>query len=94
VSLCVFRAPLRVIVFNLWGLNGQSKVSKILKTRNLSLIEKENTWLLLSEETIVLVIGNRQDERFKITKHNPTYHTNRIYPMKKQLFLFFAFSHS
>jgi tRNA(Ile)-lysidine synthase len=32
----------------------------------LSLLQKENTWILYSNEEIVWVIGIRQDERFKI----------------------------
>jgi tRNA(Ile)-lysidine synthase len=53
-------------VFIPFGMNGKSKkVSKIFKDEKLSLIEKENTWLLCSNDQIVWVIGIRADDRFK-----------------------------
>lgn len=54
-------------VFQPFGMNGKSKkVSKLFKDEKLSLLQKENTWILYSNEEIVWVIGIRQDERFKI----------------------------
>ena len=50
------------------GLNGKKKVSKYFKDEKLSLLEKENTWLLCSENDIVWIIGKRLDDRFKVTK--------------------------
>ncbi len=49
------------------GMNGKSKkISKLFKDEKLSLLQKENTWLLYSDNQLVWVIGIRQDERFKI----------------------------
>ena len=48
------------------GIDGKKKVSKYFKDEKLSLSEKEDTWLLLSENEIVWIIGKRQDRRFYI----------------------------
>ena len=49
------------------GMKGKSKkVSKFFKDEKMALLDKENTWLLCSNEAIVWVIGMRADERFKV----------------------------
>ncbi|KUF39354.1 tRNA(Ile)-lysidine synthetase [Myroides marinus] len=49
-----------------FGMKGTKKVSKFFKDEKFSQFDKENTWLLCSNEDIVWVIGSRMDERFKI----------------------------
>ncbi|MBO6881466.1 tRNA lysidine(34) synthetase TilS [Winogradskyella sp.] len=54
-------------VFHPLGMKGKKKVSKYLKDEKLSLIEKEKTWILTSNNDIVWIVGKRADERFKVT---------------------------
>ena len=46
------------------GMNGKKKVSKYFKDEKFSLIEKQNQWLLCSNDEIIWIINHRADERF------------------------------
>lgn len=47
------------------GMQGKKKLSKYFKDEKMSLLEKEKTWLLCSDNEIVWVIGKRLDNRYK-----------------------------
>lgn len=51
-----------------FGMSGKKKVSKFFKDEKFSLIDKENQWLLCSQNEIVWVIGHRADNRFRVQK--------------------------
>ncbi|MFT5752214.1 MAG: tRNA(Ile)-lysidine synthase [Flavobacteriales bacterium] len=55
------------------GMKGKKKLSKYFKDEKLSLIAKEQLWLLFSGDEIVWIIDHRADNRYKI---QPT--TNRL----------------
>ncbi|WP_345274878.1 tRNA lysidine(34) synthetase TilS [Flaviramulus aquimarinus] len=51
------------------GMTGKKKVSKYFKDEKLSLLDKENTWLLCSGNDVVWVINRRADNRFRVTEN-------------------------
>jgi tRNA(Ile)-lysidine synthase len=49
------------------GMNGSKKLSKYFKDEKMSLHDKEQTWVLCSNNEIVWVIGKRFDRRFQVS---------------------------
>ena len=53
--------------FHPTGMPGKKKLSKYFKDEKLSLLEKNNTWLLCNNnDAIIWIINRRQDSRFKV----------------------------
>ena len=55
-----------------FGLQGEKKISEFYKNLKYSILDKENQWLLCSENDIIWVVGQRIDDRYKITKSTKT----------------------
>jgi tRNA(Ile)-lysidine synthase len=54
------------------GMNGFRKLSDFLTDLKIPLPDKQNTWVVTSEEDIVWVVGHRIDDRYKITTQTKT----------------------
>jgi tRNA(Ile)-lysidine synthase len=54
-------------VFHPFGMKGKKKLSNYFIDKKLSINQKDNIWLLTSNGKIVWIIGQRIDERFKVT---------------------------
>lgn len=52
-----------------FGMKGKKKLSKYFKDEKMSLVEKENIWLLCdASDAIVWLVGKRMDNRFRVKK--------------------------
>ncbi|TKD65927.1 tRNA lysidine(34) synthetase TilS [Flavobacterium sp. ASW18X] len=49
------------------GMQGKKKLSKYFKDKKMSIIAKEQQWLLCSGEDIIWVVGHRLDHRYRVT---------------------------
>jgi tRNA(Ile)-lysidine synthase len=60
-------------VFYPAGMIGKKKLSKFFKDEKYSLFDKQNQWLLCSNDEIVWVIGKRADQRFLTNENTKNY---------------------
>lgn len=61
------------------GMKGNKKISDFFIDKKFTIQEKENTWLLCSDNKIIWVVGHRMDNRVKITDE-----TTKIYRLEMQ----------
>lgn len=54
------------------GMQGKKKVSKYFKDEKFTIFQKQETWILESNNQIVWIIGHRADDRFKIENTTQT----------------------
>ncbi len=50
-----------------FGMRGKKKLSKYFKDEKLSLLDKEQIWLLCSKNDVVWILNRRADDRFRVT---------------------------
>lgn len=64
------RKPKQTDLFSPLGMSGKKKLSKFFRDAKISKIEREQLWILTTEEDEILyVLGYRIDDRFKINEH-------------------------
>lgn len=51
-----------------FGMNGRKKLSDYFSDRKYSRLEKERIWLLCSGDDIIWIVGERSDNRFRLSK--------------------------
>ena len=50
-----------------FGMKGRKKLSDFFTDRKMNLRDKEEVWVLLSGEDLVWIVGERPDNRFRVT---------------------------
>ena len=58
-----------------FGMNGRKKLSDFFSDNKFTLFQKEETWVLLSQNNIVWIVNHRADNRFRITDTTKTVYT-------------------
>jgi len=51
-----------------FGMTQRKKISDFFINNKLSLLEKEHSWILVSNNEVVWIVGQRLDNRFRVTK--------------------------
>ena len=52
-----------------FGMKGKKKISDYLTDRKFSLLQKAQQWVLCCGDDIVWLVGERSDNRYRITKN-------------------------
>ncbi len=58
-----------------FGMEGRKKLSDFFSDNKFTLFQKEETWVLLSQNNIVWIVNHRADNRFRITDTTKTVYT-------------------
>lgn len=51
-----------------FGMKNRKKISDFLIDRKINILDKQNTWLLISDNQVVWIVGERLDNRFGVTQ--------------------------
>lgn len=65
--------------FNPYGMEGFKKLSDFFIDEKISKVEKEKTWLIESLNKIIWIVGQRIDDRFKITNNTKSVLIMQLY---------------
>ncbi len=65
-----------------FGMKGRKKLSDYFTDRKFSLKDKENVWILASGEDIVWIVGERSDNRFRVTGKTKNVFFAEFFPEK------------
>lgn len=55
-----------------YGMNGRKKISDYFSDHKYSIADKKNCWLLCNNDQVIWIIGERTDNRFRITNSTQT----------------------
>jgi tRNA(Ile)-lysidine synthase len=58
-----------------FGMKGKKKLSDFFSDNKFSIFQKEETWVLLSDNDVVWIVNHRADNRFRITEATNTVYT-------------------